>query len=195
MSTLLLTGTTQDKSKVEISQNFVTFSEYMNFESSSFSSDPPAHTSFPALVATQYTQRPHLSASQSPLSLTAEAGTERNWEENYWEDDLHLCTAAAAALQKYICNFPLKILDWSQTCNFGTSCTFFHHDDDDDASEIIHCRSWSLQQQLSPALSSSAFANERKVQNNSELPKHFSYAVTKDSLVNWVVGQQICNQK
>lgn len=99
------------------------------------------------------------------------------------------------ALQKYICNFPLKILDWSQTCNFGTSCTFFHHDDDDDASEIIHCRSWSLQQQLSPALSSSAFANERKVQNNSELPKHFSYAVTKDSLVNWVVGQQICNQK
>ena len=32
----------------------------------------------------------------------------------------------AAALQKYICNFPLKILDWSQTCNFGsTSCTFF----------------------------------------------------------------------
>ena len=30
-------------------------------------------------------------------------------------------------LQKYICNFPLKILDWSQTtsCNFGTSCTFF----------------------------------------------------------------------
>ena len=31
----------------------------------------------------------------------------------------------ARALQKYICNFPLKILDWSQTCNFGTSCTFF----------------------------------------------------------------------
>lgn len=32
----------------------------------------------------------------------------------------------AEALQKYICNFPLKILDWSQTCNFGsTSCTFF----------------------------------------------------------------------
>ena len=29
--TLLLTGTTQDKSKVEISQNFVAFSEYMNF--------------------------------------------------------------------------------------------------------------------------------------------------------------------
>ena len=29
--TLLLTGTTQDKSKVKISQNFVTFSEYMNF--------------------------------------------------------------------------------------------------------------------------------------------------------------------
>ena len=29
--TLLLTGTTYDKSKVEISQNFVAFSEYMNF--------------------------------------------------------------------------------------------------------------------------------------------------------------------
>ena len=28
---LLLTGTTQDKSKVEITQNFVAFSEYMNF--------------------------------------------------------------------------------------------------------------------------------------------------------------------
>ena len=32
ISTLLLTGTTQDKSKVEISQNFVAFSEYMNFK-------------------------------------------------------------------------------------------------------------------------------------------------------------------
>ena len=31
ISTLLLTCTTQDKSKVEISQNFVAFSEYMNF--------------------------------------------------------------------------------------------------------------------------------------------------------------------
>ena len=31
MSTLLLTGTTQDKSKVKISQIFVAFSEYMNF--------------------------------------------------------------------------------------------------------------------------------------------------------------------
>ena len=31
ISTLLLTGTTMDKSKVEISQNFVAFSEYMNF--------------------------------------------------------------------------------------------------------------------------------------------------------------------
>ena len=31
ISTLLLTGTTWDKSKVEISQNFVAFSEYMNF--------------------------------------------------------------------------------------------------------------------------------------------------------------------
>ena len=30
--TLLLTGTTQDKSKVKISQNFVAFSEYMNFK-------------------------------------------------------------------------------------------------------------------------------------------------------------------
>ena len=29
--TLLLTGTTYDKSKVKISQNFVAFSEYMNF--------------------------------------------------------------------------------------------------------------------------------------------------------------------
>ena len=29
--TLILTGTTQDKSKVKISQNFVAFSEYMNF--------------------------------------------------------------------------------------------------------------------------------------------------------------------
>ena len=28
--TLLLTGTTQDKSKVKISQHFVVFSEYMN---------------------------------------------------------------------------------------------------------------------------------------------------------------------
>ena len=32
ISTLLLTGTTLDKSKVEISQNFVAFSEYMNFK-------------------------------------------------------------------------------------------------------------------------------------------------------------------
>ena len=31
ISTLLLTGTTYDKSKVKISQNFVAFSEYMNF--------------------------------------------------------------------------------------------------------------------------------------------------------------------
>ena len=31
ISTLLLTGTTLVKSKVEISQNFVAFSEYMNF--------------------------------------------------------------------------------------------------------------------------------------------------------------------
>ena len=31
ISTLLLTGTTWDKSKVEISQNFVAFSEYTNF--------------------------------------------------------------------------------------------------------------------------------------------------------------------
>ena len=31
ISTLLLTGTTQDNSKVEISQIFVAFSEYMNF--------------------------------------------------------------------------------------------------------------------------------------------------------------------
>ena len=31
ISTLLLTGTTKDKSKLEISQNFVAFSEYMNF--------------------------------------------------------------------------------------------------------------------------------------------------------------------
>ena len=30
--TLLLTGTTQDKSKVQISQTFVAFSEYMNFK-------------------------------------------------------------------------------------------------------------------------------------------------------------------
>ena len=30
--TLLLTGTTLDKSKVKISQNFVAFSEYMNFK-------------------------------------------------------------------------------------------------------------------------------------------------------------------
>ena len=32
ISTLLLTGTTQDKSKVEISQKIVAFSEYMNFK-------------------------------------------------------------------------------------------------------------------------------------------------------------------
>ena len=31
ISTLLLTGTTWDKSTVEISENCVTFSEYMNF--------------------------------------------------------------------------------------------------------------------------------------------------------------------
>ena len=31
ISTLHLTGTTKDKSKVKISQNFVAFSEYMNF--------------------------------------------------------------------------------------------------------------------------------------------------------------------
>ena len=31
ISTLLLTGTTYDKSKVEISQNFVAFLEHMNF--------------------------------------------------------------------------------------------------------------------------------------------------------------------
>ena len=31
ISTLLLTGTTLDKSKVEISQNFMAFSEHMNF--------------------------------------------------------------------------------------------------------------------------------------------------------------------
>ena len=31
ISTADLTGTTQDKSTAEISQNFVTFSEYMNF--------------------------------------------------------------------------------------------------------------------------------------------------------------------
>ena len=34
--TLLLTGTTQDKSKVKISQNFVAFSEYMNFNINGF---------------------------------------------------------------------------------------------------------------------------------------------------------------
>ena len=32
ISSLLLTGTTEDKSKAEISQNFVAFSEYMNFK-------------------------------------------------------------------------------------------------------------------------------------------------------------------
>ena len=32
ISTLLLTGTTLDKSKVEISQNFMASSEYMNFK-------------------------------------------------------------------------------------------------------------------------------------------------------------------
>ena len=31
ISTVDLTGTTEDKSAVEISQNFVAFSEYMNF--------------------------------------------------------------------------------------------------------------------------------------------------------------------
>ena len=34
--TLLLAGTTKDKSKVKISQNFVAFSEYMNFKVSHF---------------------------------------------------------------------------------------------------------------------------------------------------------------
>ena len=33
ISTLLLTGTTLDKSKVDISQNFMAFSEYMNSNS------------------------------------------------------------------------------------------------------------------------------------------------------------------
>ena len=33
ISTIDLIVTTQDKSKVEISQNFVAFSEYMNFDS------------------------------------------------------------------------------------------------------------------------------------------------------------------
>ena len=32
ISILLLTGTTEDKSKVEIMQNFVAFSKYMNFK-------------------------------------------------------------------------------------------------------------------------------------------------------------------
>ena len=36
ISTILLTGTTQDKSKVEILPNFVAFSEYMNFTKSIF---------------------------------------------------------------------------------------------------------------------------------------------------------------
>ena len=34
ISTLLLTGTTEDKSKMEILRNFVAFSEYMNFNKS-----------------------------------------------------------------------------------------------------------------------------------------------------------------
>ena len=32
ISTLLLTGTTKDKSKLEISKKFVAFSDYMNFK-------------------------------------------------------------------------------------------------------------------------------------------------------------------
>ena len=35
ISTLLVTGTTQDKNKLEISQKCVAFSEYMNFNSES----------------------------------------------------------------------------------------------------------------------------------------------------------------
>ena len=37
ISTSVLTGTTQDKSKVEISHNFVAFSEYMNFSNRNIS--------------------------------------------------------------------------------------------------------------------------------------------------------------
>ena len=40
ISILLLTGTTQDKSKVEILQNFVAFSEYMNFTEATFITTP-----------------------------------------------------------------------------------------------------------------------------------------------------------
>ena len=36
ISTLHLTGTTKDESKVEVSQNFVALSEYMNFSNVPF---------------------------------------------------------------------------------------------------------------------------------------------------------------
>ena len=39
ISTVDLTVTTEDKFKVEISQNFVAFSEYMNFNEESIASD------------------------------------------------------------------------------------------------------------------------------------------------------------
>ena len=46
ISTLLLTGTTKDKSEVKISQNFVAFSEYMNFHEGRLNgSDPSSHLS------------------------------------------------------------------------------------------------------------------------------------------------------
>ena len=58
---LLLTGTTQDRSKVEISQNFVAFSEYMNFKSNDFESSKECH--LPAKIfckLDRYTERSSL---------------------------------------------------------------------------------------------------------------------------------------
>ena len=61
----------------------IEFERGLSCISSSFSSDPPAHTSSPALVATQYTQRHHLSASQSlpPLQSQELRGTEKRTTE------------------------------------------------------------------------------------------------------------------
>ena len=47
MQNLRLTGTTQDKSKVKISQNFVDFSEYMNFTFFNFTNFMEAVISVP----------------------------------------------------------------------------------------------------------------------------------------------------
>ena len=72
ISTLLLTGTTYDKSKVEILQNFVAFSEYMNFKLldkihknwPQWASDPP---------------RPAIEAQNRPTNLRGQEAEPRDF--------------------------------------------------------------------------------------------------------------------